>query len=203
MQVDEINVNGKTISSTNDLIVTSNNGISITAGGDISVTDNRKITGVAKAVSARQAVILGDPLLESTSGTVANKAYVDEEIATESIAFSLDITGLGTGTTLENAVGAFLNDLYPAASLNNNKIARIHTTSYAGATVEGVNVESAKNVSYIAVDSNGTQNESVVQDIVFDANGASGNVILTPIRGLMTYKSNGTAWIHQTTVAYP
>jgi len=203
LQVDEININGKTISSTNDLFVTSSSGISITAGGDITVTDNRKITGVAKAVSARQAVILGDPLLESASGTVANKAYVDEEIATEAIAFSLDITGLGTGTALENVVGSYLNDMYPAVSINNNKIVRIHTTSYSGATVEGVNVESAKNISYIAVDSNGTQNESVVQDIVFDANGASGSVILTPVRGLMTYKSNGTAWVHQTTVAYP
>ena len=76
---------------------------------------------------------------------------------------------MGTGTTLQNAVAAYLNDMYPAATLNTNKIARIHTTSYAGATVEGVDVESAKNVSYIAVDSNGTQNESVVQDVVFAA----------------------------------
>ena len=37
-----------------------------------------------------------------------------------------------------------------------------------------MDVESAKNESYIAVDSNGTQNESVVQDVVFDAGGASG-----------------------------
>ena len=56
-----------------------------------------------------------------------------------------------------------------------------------------------KTISYIAVDSNGTQNESVVQDISFDAGGASGNVILTPARGLMTYTSNGTAWTYQST----
>jgi hypothetical protein len=87
-----------------------------------------------------------------------------------------------------------LNDLYPAASLNTNKIARIHTTSYAGATVQGVDVEAAKNISYIAVDANGTLNESVVQDVVFDAEGASGIVILTPSRSKMTYKSNGSSW---------
>jgi hypothetical protein len=203
LQVDEIRVDGKLISSTNDMAITSTNGIAITAGGDIDVTDGQKITGVGKAISERQATVLGDPLLESTDDTVATKAYVDEEIVTEPIVFSMDITGLGTGTTLTNAVSAYLEDLYPPATLNNNKIARIHSTSYAGATVEGVDVEGAKNVSYIAVDSNGTQNESVVQDVVFSASGASGNVILTPARALMTYKSNGTAWVHQSTVAYP
>lgn len=200
LQVDEININGKLISSTNDMAITSNNGIAITGGADINITDNQKITGVGKAISARKAAELATT--ESTAGTVTTKAYVDEEIATESIAFSMDITGLGVGATLQNAVATYLNDMYPAVTLNTNKIARIHTTSYAGATVEGVNVESAKSVSYIAVDSNGTQNESVVQDIVFAAEGASGSVILTPARSMMTYKSNGSAWIYQSTVAY-
>ena len=63
----------------------------------------------------------------------------------------MDITGLGTDIALQNAVATYLDDLYPAVLLNTNKIARIHTTSYAGATVEGVDVESAKNISYIAV----------------------------------------------------
>ncbi len=201
LQVDEININGKIISSTNDMAIISANGIAITAGGDINVTDNQKITGAGKAVSARKAIELS--ITESINSTVATKEYVDEEIATETIVFSMDITGLGTGTALQNTVAGYLDDLYPAASLNTNKIARIHTTSYAGATVEGVDVESAKNVSYIAVDSNGTQNESVVQDIVFDVEGASGTVVLTPARTLMVYKSNGATWIYQSTVVYP
>ena len=200
LQVDEINVNGKTITSTNDMAFVSTAGIAITGGGDINVTDAQKITGVGKAVSAKQAVILG--AAESTAGTVATKAYTDEEIATSDLAFSMDITGMGTSTALQNALASYLGDMYPAATLNNHKIARIHTTSYAGATVEGVDVESAKNVSYIAVDSNGTQNESVVQDVVFAAEGASGSVVLTPGRTLMAYKSNGTAWIYQSTTAY-
>ena len=200
LQVDEINVNGKTITSTNDMAFISTNGIAITGGGDINVTDAQKITGVGKAVSAKQAVILG--AAESTAGTVATKAYTDEEIATSDLAFSMDITGMGTGTALQNTLASYLGDMYPPATLNNHKIARIHTTSYAGATVEGVDVESAKNVSYIAVDSNGTQNESVVQDVVFAAGGASGSVVLTPGRSLMAYKSNGTTWIYQSTTAY-
>jgi len=200
LQVDEIAINGKTITSTNDMAFISTNGIAITGGGDINITDTQKITGVAKAISAREAARLS--ITESTAGTVATKEYVDEEIATEPLAFSMDVTGLGTGATLENAIATYLNDMYPSATLNTNKLARIHTTSYAGATVEGVDVESAKVVSYIAVDANGTENESVVQDIVFAAEGASGNVILTPARTLMTYKSSGTGWAHQSTTAY-
>ena len=69
--------------------------------------------------------------------------------------------------------------------------------------MQGVDVESAKNVSYIAVDSNGTQNESVVQDVSFAAEGASGLVVLTPARTLMTYKSNGTTWAYQSITVYP
>jgi hypothetical protein len=201
LQVDEIAIDGKTISSTNDIAIASTNGIAITGGADINITDSQKITGVGKAISAREAARLS--VTESTAGTVTTKEYVDQEIATDPVVFSMDITGLGTSTALQNAVATYLDDLYPAATLNANKVARIHTTSYEGATVEGVDVESAKNVSYISVDSNGTQNESVVQDVVFNAGGASGNVILTPARTMMTYKSNGTAWIYQSTTVYP
>ena len=182
------------------MAITSTAGIAITGGGDINVTDTQKITGVGKAISAREAVRLG--VTESTAGTVTTKEYVDQEIATDPVVFSMDITGLGTGNALQTAVSTYLNDLYPAETLNTNKIARIHTTSYAGATVEGVDVESAKNVSYIAVDANGTENESVVQDVVFNAEGASGLVVLTPSRTLMTYKSNGTSWSFESSTAY-
>ena len=201
LQVDELNFNGKTITSTNDMALISDNGIAITAGNDINVTDNQKITGVAKAVSARQAALLA--ITESAEDTVTTKEYVDQEIATDAIAFSMDITGLGSGPALQSAVSEYLNDLYPAVALNTNKIARIHTTSYAGATVEGVDVEGAKNVSYIFVDSNGTENESVVQDVAFAAEGASGVVILTPSRTLMTYSSNGTSWEFTGSTVYP
>ena len=200
LQVDEINVNGKTITSTNDMAFVSTAGIAITGGGDINVTDTQKITGVGKAISAREAARLG--VTESTAGTVATKEYTDQEIATDPLVFSIDITGMGTGTVLQNAMAVYLNDMYPAATLNTNKVARIHTTSYAGATVEGVDVESAKNVSYIAVDSNGTQNESVVQDVSFDASGASGIVVLTPSRTLMTYTSTGASWSYQSVTSY-
>jgi hypothetical protein len=114
----------------------------------------------------------------------------------------MDITGLGSGSTLQSAVGTYLTDLYTPTSITTGKVARIHTTSYSGALVQGVDVESIKNVSLIAVDSNGTQNESVVQDIVFDPAGASGTVILTPSRTMMVYQSTGSAWQYQSTTTY-
>jgi hypothetical protein len=191
IDVDNININGKTITSNIDMALVSTStdvdgrGINITAAGDIHITDSQKITGLADPTENQDA---------------ATKIYVDTQIAVEPIIFSMDITGLGTGTDLENAVRDFLEDMYPAVSLNNGKIARIHTTSYAGATVDGVDVESAKNITLIAVDANGTENESVVQDIVFDP--AAGSVVLEPSRTLMTYESNGTTWVHQTTTTY-
>lgn len=187
LNVDSIGIDGTIISSNAAMNIQSSSGINITSAGDIAIQDNQKITGLANPTSNQDAT---------------TKIYVDTQIAIETIVFSMDITGLGTGATLQNAVGVFLTDLYAPAGINSGKIAKIHTTSYAGATVEGVDIESVKNVSFIAVDSNGTQNESVVQDIVFDPEGASGTVILEPVRTMMTYQSTGSAWQYQSTTTY-
>jgi hypothetical protein len=197
LDVDDININSATITASPSIgafSIISNNGIFITAGGTINLTDNQKIAGVA------------DP---TNSQDVSTKAYTDNKVATETIVFSMDITGLGTDVTLQSNVAQYLNDLYPATSENNGKVARIHTTSYTGAVVQGITVtvttdpdtSGVLTKSTIAVDSNGTQNESVIQDIV-STNTSTGTAILTPSRGLMTYQSNGTNWIHQSTVPY-
>lgn len=172
-------------------------GIDITAYGDISITDNRKITGVANPTSNQD---------------VATKIYVDNTIATEDLAMSLDITGLsdpnapGVGDGPTASVATLLAAIYPPSSNNNGKVARIVAVSYSNVTVTGVNVtigtspDTTKVLtkSLIAVDSNGTQNESVVQDIV-SSNPAGGIVSLTPSRYLMTYTCNGAAWVHNDT----
>lgn len=197
LDVDDININGATITASPSIGVfriVSNTGVFIEAGDDIVITDNQKITGVKDPENAQDA---------------ATKSYTDTAIATETIVFSMDITGLGTATTLQNNVATYLNDLYPASTENNSKIARIHTTSYTGATVEGIDVSvtldpdtsGVLTKSTIAVDSNGTQNESVIADIV-KTNNATGVVVLEPSRSMMTYQSNGTAWIYQSTVTY-
>ena len=186
LQVDSINMDGNTIANSVSAInITANGGLNLTPGGDIAISGNHKITG------------LKDP---TASQDAATKIYTDTEIANEVIVMGFDITGLGSGSALQAAVAGYLNDLYPASAINNGKQAKLHCTSYANATASGIDVDSAKTISYIAVDANGTQNESVVQDIVFA--GASGNVALTATRSLMRFQSNGSGWEWQATTAY-
>jgi hypothetical protein len=195
LDVDNININSNTITSSLDLVITAASGINITAGGDIAVQDSQKITGLADPTAAQDA---------------ATKAYVDLATVTAPVVFSLDITGLGSGLTLQTNVAAYLNDLFPSTVDNNGKIARIHTTSYTGSTVSGIVVSITEtpdtsgvlSLSRVAVDSNGTQNESVIQDIV-SSNTASGIAVLTPVRSLMVFQSTGLGWSHVSTTAYP
>ena len=166
LQVDSIGIDGNTISnSASNINITATGGMNITPGGNITIIGNHQIKG------------LQDPTLSQDAAT---KIYTDTEIANETIVMGFDITGLGTGSALQAAVAGYLNDLYPAASINNGKQAKLHCTSYANATASGIDVNSAKTISYVAVDANGTLNQSVVQDVVFA--GASGNVSLSATR---------------------
>lgn len=187
LNVDSIGIDGTIISSNAAMNLQATSGINITAAGDIAIQDSQKITGLA------------DPTADQDAAT---KIYADTQIAVEPIVFSMDITGLGTDETLQDAVADYLADLYPPVGINTGKIAKIHATSYAGATVDGVGIEDIKTVTFVSVDKNGTENQPVVQDVVFDPVGASGNVILEPIRSMMTYRSTGAAWEYQSTVAY-
>ena len=197
INIDDININGSIITNSptalSALTFTSSTGIDITAGGAIAIQDSQKITGLA------------DPTANQDATT---KFYVDNQIATETIVFSLDITGLvnpnpiGTSDGPTADVAAILSSLYPAATENNGKRAKIHATSYAGAsaTLQSADINAAINYSRIDVDSNGTQNESVVQDFTFD--NIDGDVTLIPGRYTMTFESTGTAWDHVSTEAY-
>ena len=188
LDVDNININGNRILSNLSMTLFAANGIEITVGnGHINIQDNRKITGLASPTNAQDA---------------ANKTYVDQKVISETMILQFDITGLGIGATLNLNMSEYLNDLYPASGYN-GKYIRIHATSYASIAVSGIDVEAIKTISYVAVDSNGTQNISVVGDIVFDPAGASGTTIITPNRSLMVFTSNGVAWQHVNTTAYP
>jgi len=172
--------------------------LSITTGGTITL-NSQKITGVATPTTATD---------------VTNKAYVDTSVATIPIAFALDITGLtspnpaGTGNGPIVDVRSILESISPANSAREGTVATIHCTSYVGATVTGINITVTTNgtgvlqKSTIAVDSAGTQNESVIQDITA-ANPASGTVVLTPSRHTMIFTVTGATWTFTSTGVYP
>ena len=197
INIDDINIDGSVITNNptalSALTFNSSTGIDITAGGAIAIQDSQKITGLA------------DPEENQDAST---KYYVDNQIATETIVFSLDITGfntpnvVGVGEGPTTDVSNVLNSLYPAAPENLGKIAKIHTTSYAGAsaTLASSDINDAINYTRIAVDSNGPQNESVVQDFTFDD--IQGDVTLLPLRYTMTFESTGASWNHLSTNAY-
>jgi|TARA_B100001094_G_scaffold92071_1_gene88011 hypothetical protein len=140
LDVDNINLNGSTISGTSGLIVS--------AGGDVNFS-NSKIAGIAQPTQDTDA---------------ASKVYVDEQIAGSAISFSMDVTGLN-----DTQIGLVLNDLVPAGTVANGTTARIHCTTLGGASVTGIDVAAVATKSFIAVDAAGVENESVLQDIGFTA----------------------------------
>tara|TARA_R110002033_G_scaffold27239_4_gene62022 strand:- start:4164 stop:6056 length:1893 start_codon:yes stop_codon:yes gene_type:complete len=178
--------------------ISANGALSITAGGLITI-DSQRITGVAAPTIAADAT---------------NKEYVDTEIATISIPLILDITGFtspdaqGVASGPINDVKAVLESISPASAAREGSVAKIHCTSYGVTTVTGINVTVTTDStgtlqkSLIAVDSNGTQNESVIQDIAA-ANTASGSMSLSPTRYTMTFTVTSSVWAHNTTASYP
>jgi hypothetical protein len=185
LDVDNININGTTI--------TSSAGLSITTSGDIAI-NTQKITGLGTPTGATHAT---------------TKGYVDEQRQIEPIIMSLDITGLtdpntpGTGNGPVTDVIDILTAMYTAGSktLTNGAKAVVHAVDYSSATVTGINIQSAMSKSAVTVDKNNVVNaQSVVQDINFSA--ASGAATLTPSRYTMVFTVSSGAWTHTNTTAY-
>ena len=165
LSVDNMNLNNATITTTAL-------GLTITSADTITISNSRKITGV------------GAP---TAGADVANKTYVDEQIAGSSISFSMDITSLN-----DTQIASVINDLVPAASVSNGTTARIHGTSLTGATVTGIDVGAVLTKSFITVDKNGTENQSVLQDIGFT--NATGTVAVAVSRSLKQFITSGGNW---------
>tara|TARA_B110000503_G_scaffold99799_1_gene149275 strand:+ start:5106 stop:7079 length:1974 start_codon:yes stop_codon:yes gene_type:complete len=217
LNVANLSFTNNTISSNGTLsvIATGIGGIQITAGGPISIQDNQAIVGLSTPISARVANTPGNELLtESPDSTAATKGYVDSEVLATPITFSMDITGLGVGSIMYDAVAQYLDDMYPATLDNIGKVARIHTTSYAGAAVSGIQVTVRQDtdpdngevltVSKVFVDKITAESQAVVRDIS-TSNTASGTAVLTPTRQLLVFASNGTLWEYDSgeSVVYP
>jgi len=173
--------------------------MSITTGGPITLNGVR-VTGLDTPTS----------IFDAT-----NKAYVDNAVATIPTSFSLDITGFSNpnvpgasnGPTAD--VKNVLDDIAPVSATNNGAVARVHCISYASSVVSGINVtittdpdtSGTLTKSFLNVDSAGTQNESVIQDITA-ANTTSGTFTPSPSRYTMTFEVVGGAWSHQSTSNY-
>jgi hypothetical protein len=173
LNVDNININNTTISTALGTSLTIDS-----KGGDINLLTAQKITNLQDPTSNQDA---------------ATKYYVDVVNASQPVVFSLDITGLANPDT---QVATIIESMFPAATKTNGTYAFVHTTESSASTAENIDVDAAKNVSFVAVDSNGTQNESVVQDIAFFP--ASGTVSIAITRGLKRFRVAGSSWVFDT-----
>ena len=165
LNVDQTNIQGAKITTSTPLQLEST--------GSITITNNQKITGLAEP---------------TTNTDAATKYYVDDQINLEPVVMSLDITGLSNSN-----ISTIIEDIYPASNKKTGTYAYIATSTIAGATVTGIDVDAAKNISYVAVDANGVLNQSVVQDVAFAS--ASGGVNVTISRGLKRFRVAAGAWV--------
>jgi hypothetical protein len=180
LQVDQVNINGSTITSSNPLSITSNGIITI---------NNQRITGV------------DDPTI---AVDVANKRYVDTQINSEPVVLTLDVTGFANPSAIfaDNIgphadVKGVLDYLYPASQKTNGAEARVYAISYINASVTGIDINAAFTPNLVSVyvdpeDSTTPQLESVVQSIIFDPVTASAN--LSPSRAKIDFVVNGGVW---------
>jgi len=167
LSVDDITLNGNTVS-------TSASGLQITSTGSIAITNNQKITGLA------------NPTLDQDAAT---KYYVDDQINDEPVIMNLD-----TSDGITNAqMATIIEDIYPAGNKKVGTFAYITTSTMAGISVTGINIGAVTTKSFISVDSNGVQNESVLQDIAFT--NATGTSTPSITRGLKRFIVVGTTWV--------
>jgi|TARA_B100001964_G_scaffold20647_3_gene20985 hypothetical protein len=167
LSVDNITLDSTTIS-------TSGSGLQITSTGAINITNNQEITGVAEP---------------TTNTSVATKFYVDDQINQEPVVMNLDISDSPTNAQ----IATIIEDVYPAGNKKVGSFAYVITVSHAAVNVTGIDIGSVANKSFISVDSNGVQNESVLQDIAF--NDASGTTTASITRGLKRFIVVGTTWV--------
>jgi len=167
LSVDDITLNGNTVS-------TSASGLQITSTGSIAITNNQKITGLA------------NPTLDQDAAT---KYYVDDQINDEPVIMNLDISDGITNAQM----ATIIEDIYPAGNKKVGTFAYITTSTMAGISVTGINIGAVTTKSFISVDSNGVQNESVLQDIAFT--NATGTSTPSITRGLKRFIVVGTTWV--------
>ena len=164
----------------------SGNGLNLTLAGNMNFVTPVKISGVA------------DP---TANQDVATKAYVDTSVKTEIIPLTLDVTGLGAGSTLHTNIATILNDIAPAVNKQNGSEARVHctTTTGATATLSAANLNASFNKDLEVVqklDGNGADDgsASVIGDATF--NDVTGAITSTVARSLKLFRVTGGNWTY-------
>lgn len=204
LTVDNITLDGSTISTTLPL--------SISSTGTITV-NNQKITGVSTPLSLRKKTLNSLAAPVDPDDSVASKGYVDEELKAEPLIVSLDVTGYSNPSANLAANGPYnnvktvLETLYSAVDKTNSAIAKIYCTSYSTTSVTGIDVDqlvddpnnpggpqiSAVRKTFISVDKDGNaSDESVLQDVDFLPVSASAG--LTPERAIMEFENQSGVW---------
>jgi len=193
--VDNITIDG-------DRITNATNGIDISALGAINLIIPQKITGVTTPISARENLETGQP--EDVDNVVATKGYVDTELGSKTLVFGIDVTGLtitvSTSASDNNEVKDILTSLANPATIPNGTFANIHASSTAVTGTDTADVNGQLNKSFLAVDSGGTQNVSVLQDVSVAAVPISTTFNIT--RYTMKFKVIAGVWSHEVTTVY-
>ena len=160
LTVDSISTNGNTIASTGDLV--------LDVAGNFSFTSPKIISNVAT------------PVVDSD---VANKEYVDNQVATLPVILPVDITGLGITYDVENTVDNtlinnvidILSQMAPPGDYLEGTIARVLATRY---TYEAYSVDLIGSVGATLSISNATQANPVVITTTVNHNKTNGDEII-------------------------
>jgi hypothetical protein len=172
-------------------------------GQRITSTDTLQISAVGTVdfLSNPQLINVGNP---TDTNHVANKYYVDLQVANVTEVMGMDVTGLtspnplGTSNGPTVDVAIMLEEIYPAADKINGAVARVHASAISAVT-EAIDVNTNVSKSFTAVDSAGVQNVSVVGD--FSISSPTANVSLTVTRAIMEYEVVAGTWTWVSTTA--
>jgi hypothetical protein len=180
LNVDYINLNGATITTTGYPLY-------IVSDGTVVFSDpllaDVKITGVAT------------PDVSDPGSSIANKTYVDEKFQDQNVYLTFDITGVNN-----TQLASFIEDLVPGITKNVGVYAYVHCTAYSGTI--SYNGADGINKTFVAVDKNGVENQSVLQDVGFSDTVES--VSLTVARSLKVFQVDGAyQWTYVSTSVYP
>lgn len=157
------------------------------------------------SVSSSRIVDASDPV---DAQDTATKNYVDNTINSIDVALSLDTTGLNNPSLSNpyNDVKDILESISPANQKQSGTIARIHGVAYNNTTIQGINIDAAADIEYVAVTKitdpfdleENISEESVVRDINFEF--ASGTFNAVPLRSTFIFEISDNEWIWQNTV---